>query len=239
MRDSNPIAEVRCRLLFHGFDRYYAARVAQELEGHRLDLIDEGLRQGLPQAEAETRAEAALGGAETLAREFAARLHTSAWLGRHPTLGFGILALFGTVLWWALLLAAAASAGGLLWAEKQPGVLPLGLEPFIGSIEWIRVTSYLAIPCLICWVARRWHCGWKGALWGCLVAAVHNAMHNFIVSNSDGSGLVTWGYSFSSAQGPDLLPVLAPLAVWAIHFAWNARPESPRRDTLQIESLEL
>jgi hypothetical protein len=50
-------------------------------------------------------------------------------------------------------------------------------------------------------------------------------MHSFAVSSENGTGTVTWGYTFNSARGPDWLPILAPIAILALTIAWNCRDE--------------
>src|SRR5437868_10492256 len=100
-RKSSVAIEVRKRLLRAGMSRAYAMRSAQELQDHWLDMIDEEMRSGLTEREAESEATARLGSGETLAAEFSARMRESSWLGRNPSFGFAMLALVLTIVWWA------------------------------------------------------------------------------------------------------------------------------------------
>lgn len=234
MHKPDIVADVRRRLLRKGFARHYANRTARELEDHWVDLVEEALRQGLTRPEAEAQANAHIGNAQSLAEDFAARMRRTSWLGRHPIAGFSLVALFATFVWWAVLLFAAGSATGLFtWAGNKTAAA-IRLELMVSCVNWIRITSYVAIPCLICFVAHRYHCGWKPALWGCLIVAIHNAMHVFTVSNPSAERSMAWGYSFSF-QGPDLLPVLVPLAVFIASTLWNARPERSHDDPCDLQ----
>src|SRR6185436_5393415 len=97
MRKPSIVGEVRTRLLRAGFSRAYANRAAHELQEHWNEIIDESLRNGLTEWEAEREASMRLGSPAQLAQEFSDRLQKSSWLGRHPSLGFGALAL--TLTW--------------------------------------------------------------------------------------------------------------------------------------------
>src|SRR3954465_7707971 len=99
MHKPDVVADVRRRLLRKGFARRYADRAARELEDHWVDLVEEGLRQSLSRPEAEAQANAHIGDAPSLAEDFAARMRRTSWLGRHPAVGFTLVAIFATFLW--------------------------------------------------------------------------------------------------------------------------------------------
>jgi len=237
MRKPSIADTVRKRLLREGFSRGYANRAARELTEHWHDLVDESLRQGHSIAEAEAYATSQLGATEPLGQEFATRLRNSSWLGRNPTAGFTILAIVTTYIWWAILVLAASSVSGLYdWDSKNPkGPLP-NFELFRASVDWIRSISYVGIPFLICFIAQRYRCGWKPALWGCLMVAIHNAMHFFTMDgpNPAGGGSVAWGYSFNM-RGPDLLPIITPIGIFLIFLLWRLRPE-PADESSNLQS---
>ncbi len=229
MRKAEIGSSVRRGLLKRGFDRNYVKRIELELEEHWLDLVSEGLRQGLPASEAEARATKIIGVAEPLIAEFAARMERSSWLGRHPAVGFPLVALAATIFWWALLLVPIGYAAGLFtWGTGEPIANLLSNQAASTCFNWVRWTSYFVLPWFICFVARRLHCGWRAALWGCLVLSLHNAMHSFVFSGGQqGHGSIVWGYGFNFGLGPGWLPVFAPPLVFALAFAWNFRPENP------------
>ena len=236
MREPEFLMQVWRGLLRQGFGRRYAARAAAELEEHRLDLVEEGLRQGLVQSEAESRANAEVGDANCLVREFTVRLRQSTWLGRHPIAGFAAIGILGTLLWWAVLLLMAGTACGLVtWGQPKPATL--SLDRFSTCADWIRSGSYVLVPWMICLIGRRYHCGWKAALWGCAIVGVHNALNFFVVSGPVGSGSMSWGYTFNFGNGLAWLPMLSPIAVFAIDFAWNIRSGLPGREGTPLESL--
>lgn len=227
MRKTKIGSRVRRGLLKSGFDRNYADRIARELDEHWLDLFNEGLRHGLPESEAEARATDSIGTAEPLIEEFTARMQRCSWLGRHPVPGFALLALVATIFWWALLIIPIGSAAGLfVWGPGKPVVNLISNQTLSTCFDWIRRTSYFVPPWFICFVARRFHCGWKAALWGCLVLSVHNTMHSFAFSGAqEGHGTISWGYGFNFGRGPVWLPLCAPLVVFVLDLLWTSRAE--------------
>jgi hypothetical protein len=234
MRNPAISSEVKRRLLRAGFGRDYADRTERELREHWEDLVEESMRQGLSRAEAETQATAQLGVAQNLSEQLTARLKGSSWLGRNPTAGFTALALFTTYLWWFILMLAAGSATGL-WPNEGKSIenSAIKMQAFRICVDWIRAFSYVAIPLLICVISQRYYCGWKPALWGCLMLSIHNSMHFFTVSGPPGNGSVAWGYSFST-RGPELLPILVPMGVFLLFTLWRFRPERAEKSDLQL-----
>jgi hypothetical protein len=224
MRNPSFSNDVRKRLLRAGFDRSYAERAARELQDHWDDLIDEGIRSGLSEREAITEAANRFGSADDLAREISTRMQHSSWLGRNPTFAFGMLAITLTILWWVTLGSAAAEYCGLLAPdEKNPAKIPIKIELLAAAFDWIRSLSYVALPWICCYIATRFRTGWRPALWACLVLAIHNGLHSLNLNANGAHGNFTWSYSYNTGAGPALLPILAPLAVFAIHRAWHLR----------------
>ena len=229
MRKPSIGAEIRRHLLRHGFSRTYANRAARELQEHWDEIIDECLRNGFSESDAQKQAAIRLGSADVLAKEFAARMQRSSWLGRHPAIGFSVLALAITILWWVSFGSVAANICGLFAASEQN---PPRLDLLKMSFDWIRTTSYLFVPWLCCYIAERYFCGWRPALWGCLVVATHNAMHFMhVTSTTPGHGNVAWGYGFNLANIPSILAIIAPLAVFAIYRALSLRGEKQTEDS--------
>src|SRR5688572_23151 len=113
MRKPSPAADIQKRLLRAGFSRKHAIRTARELQEHWDDLVDEGFRLGLTEADAQREATLRLGSPEELAAEFTTRLQQSSWVGRHPASAFAMLALTLTLLWWIAFGSVAAQACGL------------------------------------------------------------------------------------------------------------------------------
>jgi len=223
MRKPSFGAEIRSRLLRAGFSRVYANRSARELQEHWDEIVAECLRNGLSESAAQNQAATRLGSADALANEFTARMERSSWLGRHPVLGFALLGLALTILWWVSFGSLAASLCGLFAASEQN---PPRMETFKASFDWIRATSYIAVPWLCCYIAEHYFCGWRPALWGCLVVAIHNAMHFMRLSYvARAHGNVTWGYGFNFAAMPSILAIVSPLAVFAIYRVFNLRAE--------------
>lgn len=219
--------ELRRRLLRAGFSRAYASRAARELQEHWEDMVEEGTRAGLNRGEAEGEASTRIGSPETLISEFVARLEKSSWLGRYPTLGFAMLALILIIVWWVALGSAAAQYCGLF----EKGIKTQELSDKLAlCFDWVRALSYVVLPWLCCRIADRYFCGWRAALWACLVLAIHNAAHFFQVTGAGDHGTVTMGYTVSSS-GPPLLPILAPLAVFALHRAWMLRDQFDSEDS--------
>lgn len=230
MRKLSLIAEVRNRLLRAGFAQAYADRTARELQEHWSEIVDEGLRAGLTRAESEREASKRLGSSESLADEFIACLQNSSWLGRYPTFGFAALALALTVLWWLAVGSAVAQFCGLFSdAPSAKGATPK-FDHLAIWFDWLRTLSYVVVPWLCCHIASRFFSGWRPALWACLVLAIHNGSQFFTISGSGDHGNVAIGYTFGM-NGPSLLPILAPLAVFALHRAWTLRDQFNSEDS--------
>lgn len=226
MRKSSTPLEVRKRLLRHGFGRAYADRTARELEDHWDEVIGSLLAAGMSLDEAETEAVRRLGSAKALADELTLRMRQSSWLGRYPTLAFAMIALTLTMIWWVSFGSLAASFCGIFRDTPAIGPrLPLKMDLLADCFDWIRASSYVVLPSLCCHIADRFACGWRPALWACLVLSVHNAMHVFRVSGGGEHGNVAWGYSFHFDSMPGLIPIFTPIAVFALWRAWNFRDE--------------
>jgi hypothetical protein len=227
MRKPSPVAEIRTHLLRAGFSRKHATRTARELQEHWDELVDEGVRLGLSEADAQREATLRLGSPETLATEFSTRLQQSTFLGRHPIFSFGMLALTLTTLWWVGLGSAVAQACGLFnFDPKIHGNVEPRLQMLDLGLGWVRATSYLVVPWLCCFIAERYFAGWRAALWACLIIAIHNATHFLNVTTTPGHGTVAWGYTLSIGSMPALLPIIASLAVFLLYRAWSLRKQN-------------
>jgi hypothetical protein len=231
-RDFSFGEKVKRHLLREGFGRKYANRATLELNDHWLELIHEGMRCGLSEAESVRNAQRDLGDPASIAREISIRMQRSTWFGRAPTFSFASLALILTLLWWIALGSAAAACSGLFTAGS--GIH--GDAPNVGffalCVDWIRSTSYLALPCLCCFIAERLYCGWRPALWACLILSIHNAAQFVRVTGSGIHGNISVGYSFSFDNMPNLLAMLAPLAVFFIYQLWRTRGHRSSHDLI-------
>jgi hypothetical protein len=208
--------------------------VARELQEHWTESFSEGLRTGLSETDAAAEASKRLGSAEDLAEEFSTRMQRSTWLARNPTLGFSALGLVLTILWWICLGAVAAEINGLFeWDRKVPGSIQPNIDRFSAFVDWIRTASYVVVPWLCCHIAERFHAGWRAALWACLIVAIHNGAHFLNVSGGPGDGHIEWGYHLSMA-GPALLPIFAPLIVFAIWRLCDFREQKPHHDSPKL-----
>lgn len=215
------ISDVRRRLLRKGLGRAYVNRTASELREHWLDLVDEGQRQGLSRMDAKARADERLGTAERLSEELCARMQSVSWLSRHPLAAFTGLTLLATLIWWGTLMLAVGGATGILtWNPDLPRSAPPSLDVVRTCADWIRLGSYLAVPWMVCLVAQRYFCGWKPALWGCLLASIHNGAHKLLIAGEGPHGTIAWQYQMGF-EGPDLAPILVPLVVFAIFWSLN------------------
>src|SRR3954470_12660904 len=172
MRKISMPKEVRKRLLRAGFARSYANRTAQELQEHWKEIVEEALTAGASREEAKAEAAARLGSPESLANELIERMQQSSWLGRNPTFGFGMIAIMLTLLWWILLGSLAANFCGLFASDPKTATdVPIKLEALDFFFGWIRSASYITLPWLCCHISERYCCGWRPALWACLVLA--------------------------------------------------------------------
>ena len=231
MHKPSPAAEIRTRLLRAGFSRNHATRTARELQEHFDELVDEGLRLGLTEPDARREATLRLGSPETLATQFTMRLRQSTFLGRHPSFSFGALAITLTAFWWIAFGSLVSQALGLFTFDpKIHGNVEPRLQTLDLCFDWIRATSYLAVPWLCCFIAQRYFAGWRAALWACLIVAIHNASHFLTVSTTPGHGTVAWGYSLSASKMPPILAIIAPIAVFLLYRAWSLRKQNDTDD---------
>lgn len=223
MREPPLIITFRRRLLRRGAPASYSERAVRELSEHWEDLVAEAARQGVLAPEVESEATKRIGDPIALADEMFETMRAQSLPARFPTLFFGMLALVSIVIWWAAFLALMGLVtGALFWDPKTSTGEPPNAERLMLYVDWIRAGSFVGIPLLCCYIAREYFAGWQGALWGCLVAMAHNSVHFFEITGAPGSGSVAWGYSFSSA-GPRLAPILIPVAVIALFWAWQHR----------------
>jgi hypothetical protein len=108
--------------------------------------------------------------------------------------------------------------------KKIPGVV-FDFDLFKSAIDWIRSTSYVALPWLCCFIAERFYSGWRAALWSCVVLSIQDAVQFIELTGSGIHGNVTIGMRFTFGTLPPLLPLLTPLAVFAIYRLWRFRDE--------------
>lgn len=231
MPEPPSIRSFRRRLVRRGAPSSYSTRAVRELHEHWEDLAEESGRQGLTAAEAEAEATKRIGDPVALADEMFETMRAQSLPARFPTVFFGALALVAIIIWWVGLLALMGLAtGAMFWDPKTSTGKPPNAERLMLFVDWIRSGSFVGIPLLCCHIAREYFAGWQGALWGCLVAVAHNATHFFEIAGAPGISTVKWGYTFSTA-GPRLAPILIPLAVAALFWAWQHRADFHRNNS--------
>ena len=139
-----------------------AQRLVQEVADHREDLKQAARLEGLPEADAESRANALLGDPLTLAEHLMVMQRRSSWWGRHFIIGFCLLPLLTVPLLWALLLSLevalefALSYG--LYGKKQLQVLvdnPASFQHFVMAFNCTDCVAIALVTLLFCWLARR------------------------------------------------------------------------------------
>jgi hypothetical protein len=130
-----------------------------------------------------------------------------------------------TILWWVALGSVVADVYGIFADSKFGFAGPPKFDSLNNAFDWIRGLSYIVLPWLCCHIAERFYCGWRPALWACLVLAIHNGAHFLTVTGAGIHGSVSWGYSFNAAANPSLSAIIVPLAVFAIHRASALRHE--------------
>jgi len=111
MRDPNPIAQLRRRLVELGCPVKAVRRITLEAAEHLDDLRRSIESQGLAPADAAARAAETFGDPDILAERHLAALRKASWWGRHPLLGFGAVPLFVAILWMTFSLALGCLAG--------------------------------------------------------------------------------------------------------------------------------
>ena len=94
MPSAGPLTQIERRLTELACPPGQLRRKIRELAEHHEDLKRDALEEGLPEADAEARANELLGEPVALAEHLAAALRQSSWWGRHPIIGFCLLPPF-------------------------------------------------------------------------------------------------------------------------------------------------
>lgn len=228
MLDFPQAAELRRRLLFQGVSHKYVRKSIQELSDHWEDLREEAISSGLPEDEAGGEASRKLGSAQVLAEAMSIKMSRSSWWGRHKLLSFGIGPIIGIILWWAGMLTVLGTVSGAFWYDSSH---PAASRPNWGLVQiWMEVTrygGYIAVPWLIWEIACRAYCGWKCALGGCLIVAVHNFFQNAEIQTPSAvvpTVTFTWGYHYHSNWSQwNHLAFVVPLMMFSIFYLNNIR----------------
>jgi hypothetical protein len=199
MHRSSSIEQLRMELLRKGLPGDYVAKTVQELADHWEDLKSEALDESLPRLQAEAIANRRLGSVEDLARSISNSMRSVTWLGRHPFIGFGILPLAGLISWWiGMLFIGVWYTGALPRIAENDLTAPVNWEFLLVWTNWTAQSAGIVLPAFCCYLARRHYCGFRWALVGCGILALHNFLH-FIKVTPPADGVlagITWGYGF-------------------------------------------
>jgi len=161
---------LRHRLLELGCPRSQARRLVGEVADHRDDLKQAALAEGWSAAEAEARADAALGDPLVLADQQMAVLRRSNWCGRHYVVTFGLLpVLVYPVLWLVFLLVQLALEITLKYGWNNDRLHAIGDNPvaFQRVLILFQLMDYTAVALAafcFCSLARRAMVGFKWML---------------------------------------------------------------------------
>jgi len=162
-----------------------ARRLVREVADHREDLKRAALAEGLPEVEAEVRADVQLGEPLALAEQLMTALRRSSWWGRHYIVAFGLLPLLTFPVLWALLLALQMSLAFALdygWDSKKLHVLvndPAIFNYFVLVFHFMDYIALVLVTLLFCWLARRAAVGSRWMVIACVICSVLT--------------LITWG----------------------------------------------
>jgi hypothetical protein len=171
------LGQLRRGLLKEGCSIQRICRMMGEVSDHREDLMEAWRAKGVPAADAQARAELALGDPQELAVELAAAQRRSSWFGRHGLVAFGLLPVVGFPVLWALLLAGELwliCGLGFGWDEQKLHLV--GDDP-VRFRHWANVgygADYVAIALgalLFCWLARRTGARWAWLGCACLICS--------------------------------------------------------------------
>jgi hypothetical protein len=186
-------------------------------------------------AEAETFATSQMGDLKALAGTLRETLPNSSWMGRHRVISFGVLPLFSIIIWWLAMLVLGGFLSGVLGFSQETLALPSANWPFLQV--WFQLITYagsLALPLFWCWMVRRKFCGFKWALPGCALIAIHNMFHSVVFEAPaiPGTGQFIWHYrldsnlaewNFAASLGPFLV---LGLFLWGNSRAVKSQPAS-------------
>jgi len=215
MRDSDPIEQLRRKLLRQGLPAIYVNRTARELSEHRQDLMAEAEENGLRGEAAERSVAGRMGSFDELAARLSRTMRHSNWRGRHPVLTFCWLPILTFVSGFLLVAWIGGAIGELAgWWKPKSSLGPDGWAVVATGVHLLRWGLFTAIPFWFCWLARHSYCGYKWGLATCLMFSLHGLVHSMsFVAPADGrKGSLSWGYS----SNLDWLGMAVPLLVFAL-----------------------
>lgn len=138
------LAQIERRLIASRLPLAKRQRALQELSEHRDDLVQAALAEGLPEIEANVRADRSLGDPVQLAAQIVTATQQSSWCGRHPILAFCVLPFFGTIF------AIATAYWVVLHLTPTPGPQ---FRPNFATFRFVMSEGWAA-RVLICHIAQ-------------------------------------------------------------------------------------
>jgi hypothetical protein len=215
MRDSDPIEQLRRKLLRHGLPAAYVNRTVRELSEHRQDLMAEAEENGLNGDVAERSVAERMGNLDELAARLSRTMRRSNWRGRHPVLTFCWLPIFTFLCGFLLVIWIGGSIGELAgWWKPKSSLGADGSAMVTTGVHVLRWGLFTAIPFWFCWLARTSYCGYKWGLTTCLTFSLHGLVHSmsFTLPLDGRKASLVWGYSTNL----DWLGMAVPLLVFAL-----------------------
>jgi hypothetical protein len=245
MRDADLIERFQRRMLELGCPGKKVRRAAQELADHYEDLKQAAVEEGLSDAASEERAASLLGEPTALAERAAAALRHSSWWGRHPLLGFGLLAPLGFALAWMLSILVVGVISWLVelafgppaeqWLNSTMTRIGSSKGSLLLAQTAMNATLIGLFAVFVCWLARRSAAGVRWAIIACVGCALHGWFFRITLSAHWMSIGYYWKPNWvcfitpllvagaflvaDQQRGTRLLPALSALALFAVIFS--------------------
>lgn len=207
----DPLHELRERLLRAGVRPGAVSRYLGELRDHLDDLVAEAISDGLPDAEARSRAWQRLGGIDALARPMETDRRFHSWAGRAP---WAVFVLIPALAYVAMVVSIVI---GMIFAT-EPGFAPDWLTPVFDAAQYL---AGKVIPVLGAWLLagiamrQRSRLLWPLAGVAILVLLSASVQLSFTVPGSGQSGVIGAGLAL-----PSILHMLAMILLATLPVLW-------------------
>jgi hypothetical protein len=239
MRDIDPIAQLRRRLVELGCPPKALRRIVREAAEHFDDLRRAAEAQGLAPAEAAIHAAESFGNPEAIAKRHVEALRKSSWWGRHRVLGFVVIPLLVPILWMTLSLALGCLAGfgvtGLLYGFPLSYDRTLLGAPILflcgQSATW---AGSAALAWFFCRKARNTVVPKRWLLAGCLLLSLQDLLFTYHVTFNETApytimsarlNIPVTAHSILGFPSTEPMSVVNALLPWAVvvSFYWCER----------------